>query len=213
MPLPLAEDALAWVTTGESDTARDLRLAQQAAAALLVGGQVGAGDLLGSRYSSVWLLTAPGVDPRAVSSAATALGYAAFSREAVSRTVEDLFALVNAGLGAIAAVALLVAALGVVNALLTTVSERTVEIGVLKAIGASDGDVERLFLTEAMVLGVVGGLLGLALGWAAANAAAAVARTVVGASGLAPRAEPSAVAAAFAGALLLALAAGWVPAQ
>jgi MacB-like protein len=39
VPLPLAEDALAWITTGENDAARDLRLAQQAASSLLVGGQ------------------------------------------------------------------------------------------------------------------------------------------------------------------------------
>lgn len=213
VPLPLAEDALAWIATGESEAARDLRLAQQAAAALLVGGPLTAQDLLGSRYSSVWLLTSADADLRGVVNAATALGYAAFSREAASRTVEDLFALVNAGLGAISAVALLVAALGVVNALLTSVSERTVEIGVLKAIGASDRDVERLFLAEAAVLGVLGGVLGMVVGWGAARVAALTASSVAGAAGFAPRSDPSTFALALGAAVTLALMAGWLPAR
>ncbi len=213
VPLPLAEDALAWIATGESTAARDLRLAQQAASTLLVGGRLAAQDLVGSRYSSVWLLTTADADPRAVAAAATALGYAAFSRDAASRTVEDLFAVVNAGLGAISAIALIVAALGVINALLTTVSERTVEIGILKAVGATDGDVERLFLTEAAVLGVAGGMLGLVAGWVAARIAALAASSVTGAGGFAPRSDGSTFAIAIGAAVILALAAGWMPAR
>jgi putative ABC transport system permease protein len=213
VPLPLAEDALAWIATGESTAARDLRLAQQAASTLLVGGRLAAQDLVGSRYSSVWLLTTAAADPRSVASAATALGYAAFSRDAASRTVEDLFAVVNAGLAAISAIALVVAALGVVNALLTTVSERTVEIGILKAIGATDGDVERLFLAEAGLLGVVGGALGLGAGWLAARVAALAASSATGVSGFAPRSDASTFAIAIAAAVILALAAGWTPAR
>lgn len=213
VPLPLAEDALAWITTGESTAARDLRLAQQAASTLLVGGRLAAQDLVGSRYSSVWLLTNVDADPRAVANAAAALGYAGFSRDAASRTVDDLFAVVNAGLGAISAIALVVAALGVVNALLTTVSERTVEIGVLKAVGATDGDVERLFLAEAALLGVVGGTLGLIAGWIAARVAAVAASSVTGAAGFAPRSDASTFVVAIAAAVILALAAGWTPAR
>lgn len=213
VPLPLAEDALAWIETGESDAARDLRLAQQAAATLLVGGRVAAQDLVSSRYTSAWLLAAPDADLRAVVSAATAQGYAAFSPEAASRTVEDLFAVVNAGLAAISLVALLVAALGVINALLTSVSERTVEIGVLKAIGASDADVERLFLTEAALIGVFAGLAGALLGWAAASGTAVAASSVVGASAFAPRLDGGLTSIAIAAAIVLSLAAGWIPAR
>jgi len=213
VPLPLAEDALAWIETGESDAARDLRLAQQAAATLLVGGRIAAQDLVSSRYTSAWLLTAPDADLRAIVTAATAQGYAAFSREAASRTVEDLFAVVNAGLAAISLVALLVAALGVINALLTSVSERTVEIGVLKAIGASDADVERLFLTEAALIGIVAGLAGALLGWAAASAAALAASSVVGASAFAPRLDAGLTSIAIVAAIALSLAAGWIPAR
>lgn len=213
VPLPLAEDALAWVATGESSAARDMRLAEEAASTLLVGGRLAAQDLAGSRYASVWLLKTPDADPRVVVNAAVALGYAAFSRDAASRTLADLFALVNAGLGAISAIALVVAALGVVNALLTTVSERTVEIGILKAVGATDRDVERLFLAEAAVLGILGGALGLLTGWFAARIAAIAATSLTGGSGFAPRSDAATFGIAIAAAVVIALVAGWLPAR
>ena len=67
-------------------------------------------------------------------------------------------------LGAVGTVALVVAALGIVNTLLMAVLERYQEIGICKAIGASDGDILVLFLTEAGMLGLLGGLGGLLLG-------------------------------------------------
>ena len=67
-------------------------------------------------------------------------------------------------LGAVGTVALVVAALGIINTLLMTVLERHQEIGICKAIGASDGDILVLFLTEAGMLGLLGGLGGLLLG-------------------------------------------------
>ena len=67
-------------------------------------------------------------------------------------------------LGAVGTVALVVAALGIINTLLMTVLERHQEIGICKAIGASDGDLLVLFLTEAGILGLLGGLGGLLLG-------------------------------------------------
>lgn len=64
-------------------------------------------------------------------------------------------------------VALFVAALGIANTMVMTVLERTHEIGVMKAIGARDGDVQRIFLVEGAFLGLLGGALGLLIGWAA----------------------------------------------
>ena len=60
-------------------------------------------------------------------------------------------------------VGLVVAGLGIMNTQLMSVMERYQEIGIYKALGASDGDVRVLFLTEAVVLGAVGGLGGLVL--------------------------------------------------
>jgi len=66
-------------------------------------------------------------------------------------------------LAAIAAVSLFVAAINIANTMVTSVTERTREIGIMKVIGASLMDVRKLFLTEAIVIGLLGGLFGAAL--------------------------------------------------
>lgn len=211
--LPLGEDALAWIATGESDAARDLRLAQQAAIALTPGARVIASDLALSRYTAVWVVAASAVDTRAVRRAIQDLGYSAFASDSAAQAVEDIFQLVNTALLTIVAIAFVVAALGVVNAMVTTVSERTIEIGVLKSLGASDSVVERLFLMEALALGSIGAIAGIVAGYIAALAAAIAARTLAGGHALAPRLDGGLVAAALAAALLLSLAGAWVPAR
>jgi len=69
-------------------------------------------------------------------------------------------------LGAIAGISLLVGGIGIMNMMLTTVTERTKEIGLRKAIGAKGNDISFQFLTEAVVLTFTGGVVGVVLGWA-----------------------------------------------
>jgi len=85
------------------------------------------------------------------------------SRELISqvRTFVDRFTGFVTG---IALVSLLVAALGIANVMLVSVTERTREIGIMKAVGAQNRDILQLFLTEAVLLGVAGAVLGVALG-------------------------------------------------
>ena len=68
-------------------------------------------------------------------------------------------------LGAIAGISLLVGGIGIMNMMLTTVTERTREIGLRKAIGAKAKDITFQFLTEAVVLTFSGGVMGVFLGW------------------------------------------------
>ncbi len=70
----------------------------------------------------------------------------------------------NIVLGAIAGVSLLVGGIGIMNIMLATVSERTREIGIRRAIGATRGDIVFQFLTEAVLLTSVGGVMGVCLG-------------------------------------------------
>jgi putative ABC transport system permease protein len=81
--------------------------------------------------------------------------------ETITSTTQTLTIL----LGAIAGISLLVGGIGIMNMMLTTVTERTKEIGLRKAIGATGDDVSFQFLTEAVVLTFSGGVIGVILGW------------------------------------------------
>ena len=135
---------------------------------------------------------------------------------ASSRTCERYVHVVEIVLGSIGLIGLVIAALGISNAMLAAVRERRREIGVLKAIGARDRDVRRAFLFEAGMLGGVGGLLGTIAGYLIARALAAVVNGYLTSQGLAGVhvAVPFAViAGGVVGATVLALIAGTIPAQ
>jgi putative ABC transport system permease protein len=72
-------------------------------------------------------------------------------------------------LGGIAGISLLVGGIGIMNIMLTTVTERTHEIGLRKAIGAQRRDILTQFLVESMMLSLLGGLIGVAIGWGIAQ--------------------------------------------
>ena len=71
-------------------------------------------------------------------------------------------------LGSVAGISLLVGGIGIMNMMLTTVTERTREIGLRKAIGADETDINMQFLTESFMLTLIGGIGGIILGWAVA---------------------------------------------
>ena len=86
-------------------------------------------------------------------------------------------------LGGIAGISLLVGGIGIMNIMLTTVSERTHEIGLRKAIGAQRKDILMQFLVESMLLSLIGGLIGVAIGWGIAQL---MGRVQIGGSAITP---------------------------
>lgn len=87
------------------------------------------------------------------------------SQEAVLSTATAVTDTLSLFLGGVAGISLLVGGIGIMNIMLTTVSERTHEIGLRKAVGALRQDIMIQFLVESMVLSLLGGLIGVAFGW------------------------------------------------
>jgi putative ABC transport system permease protein len=86
------------------------------------------------------------------------------TQDALVATFDSIFDMITAGLAGIAAISLVVAGVLIMNVMLVAVSQRTAEIGLLKALGARHRQIVALFLTEAACLSLLGALIGLAVG-------------------------------------------------
>ncbi len=93
-------------------------------------------------------------------------GFRVQSLEIILNLANQVFTIINVMLSSVGGLALLVASLGIVNTMIMSIYERTREIGTLKAIGASRGDIRLMFMLEAGMIGLIGGIAGLVSGWA-----------------------------------------------
>ncbi len=117
-------------------------------------------------YSSVSVRVKNPAQVQLVEDAVKKMGFGTFSILDASRGLQQVFRVLYAFLGIFGSLALIVSSIGIVNTLVMAILERRREIGIMKAIGASDGDVQKLFFAEAGAMGILGGIVGVVLGWA-----------------------------------------------
>lgn len=109
-------------------------------------------------------------DPEVIKALQTEIesrGYATQTIYDILTPIKWIFFVIKGLLAVFGGIGLVVAFFGIANTMLMAVLERTREIGVLKALGARDRDVRRIFLCEAFAIGFLGGLIGLGFGWLA----------------------------------------------
>lgn len=135
---------------------------------------------------------------------ASSRDYSIFSASSILDAATSTTRTFTVLLGAVAAISLLVGGIGVMNIMLVTVTERTREIGIRKAIGARRGDIVAQFLAEAVLLSLTGGILGVLVGFVGSRF------TIVGVH---PVVAPYSVVLAFGVAVAVGLFFGLYPAN
>ena len=97
------------------------------------------------------------------------MGYQAYTPQEYIQGINSFFTILQLVFGGVGAVALIVAAIGIANTMAMAILERTREIGLMKAVGATNRDVLSIFLGEAAGIGFIGGIVGVALGWGSSS--------------------------------------------
>jgi putative ABC transport system permease protein len=102
-----------------------------------------------------------------ISEQITEMGFQAFTPQSFVQGINNFYVILQFIFGGVGAIALLVAAIGIANTMAMSILERTREIGLMKAVGATNRDVLAIFLGEAAGIGFLGGLGGVTIGWLA----------------------------------------------
>ena len=168
-------------------------------------------------YPSVSVKVASSRHTQDVGNEIKKLGYTAFSLNDLLDNAKRAFIVIDILLGLIGSIALTVALLMVVNTMIMSILERTREIGVMKAIGGSDGAIRKIFLIEASTIGFIGGVAGVALGWVLGRIVNFGVNIYIqrqgGEAGNLFSTPPWLIASAIAFAILVSLVAGTFPAR
>ncbi|MBM4026286.1 MAG: ABC transporter permease [Planctomycetes bacterium] len=130
-------------------------------------------------YATVSVRVATPQDVQPVRDEIEALGFGTFALMDQLREMRIGFLIMDMFLIAVGMIGITVASLGIANTMVMSILERYREIGIMKAVGATDGDVQRIFLFESGSIGLLGGLVGLGLGWLVSLAINAVINTLM----------------------------------
>jgi putative ABC transport system permease protein len=120
----------------------------------------------GPGYSAVSVKLGSLRDLEAVKSKVREMGFSTFALADQFDEITKAFFFMDMILAAVGMIAIVVAALGIVNTMVMSILERFREIGVMKAVGAGDGDIRGIFFFESGAIGLLGGAAGCVLGWA-----------------------------------------------
>jgi putative ABC transport system permease protein len=121
-------------------------------------------------YNQVIVKVADAKQALEVADQIIALGFQAFTMQSFVEGLNNFYMVLQVVFGGMGAIALLVAAIGIANTMTMSILERTREIGLMKAVGATNRDVLSIFLGEAAGIGFIGGLGGVVIGWLAGQA-------------------------------------------
>ncbi len=131
-------------------------------------------------------------------------GYFAYSARSTLQQVNIIFAVIQAVFGGIGAIALVVAAIGIANTMIMSILERTREIGLMKAVGATNRHVMSVFVAEAGAIGMLGGIGGVLFGVGVAKVISLIARAYI-------EAEIATAGGSGGGAINIAVIPLWLP--
>ena len=137
-------------------------------------------QFFGTNQADMIIVKLTSSDPAVINSTSKAiLDYfgnqvSVISATAVQSLLTTIFSTVSLFLGGIAAISLLVAGIGIMNIMIVSLIERTREIGILKALGMKSRTVLYIFLTESVIIGLIGAVIGIVSGWVLANVVALV---------------------------------------
>ena len=149
-----------------------------------------------------------------VAAAIRQMGYNAETNAEFMKSMKSQLAIIQAVLGGIGAVSLLVAAIGIANTMMMSIYERTKEIGVIKVLGCSLKNIRQMFLLEAAFIGLMGGAAGCVLSFAVSTVINALTATknIMGVGGGISFIPPWLVLAAVGFSMLVGMGAGYIPA-
>ena len=161
-------DASTWSSDSTEDTTTDLYLPYDTARNQL--------HTTGDGYASITLVTAIGVDSESFADTVESYFNTMFysnnddyevtvtSMASMIESMTTMIATIELALAIIAGISLVVGGIGVMNIMLVSITERTKEIGTRKALGATNGSIRLQFITESVVICIMGGLIGIVLG-------------------------------------------------
>jgi putative ABC transport system permease protein len=128
-------------------------------------------DILGklddglSHYGSIYVRVKDVTDVTPVVNKLKEMNLNTFAFSEELKDIKRAFLIMDSLLGAIGLIALVVAALGIINTMVMSILERRKEIGIMKSIGASEREIKAVFFVEASTIGFIGAIFGLGLGW------------------------------------------------